>query len=153
MKLKIAVPVSLIAGLTLAAAAGFAAPIANSNKTFESGTSYHSLPAGSGLNAANIDCYNNPSDICISNQSNQTVNFYVAYPYPSQPVSGPLSPPQWVDAFSYYTFNQVFVSVTNAYGQVILSQYMPNHSIINITNGVGSTSGKDNGKLKVTVHS
>lgn len=148
MKRNSTIPAALIAGLILAST-GFAAP----SKTFESGKSYHSLPAGSGLAAAAINCYNNPSDVCISNQSSQGVNFNVAYPSPSQPVAGPLAPPQWVDAYSTYVFNQVYVTVTNAYGQPIFAQMVGNHSVINITNQAGLTSGQNTGKLKVTVTS
>ena len=145
MKLKIA---SMLLVALMASMSSINAMAANT--AIKSGKQYHALAADSGVGGANINCYLNASDVCISNQSSQSVNFDVAYPYPSNSVAGPLNPPAWVDAYSTYVFNSVYVTITNSYGQPIFQQYVSNHSVINIGDNLAATAGKN--PLKITVH-
>ena len=89
-----------------------------------------------------VNCYQHATDVCIINDSSETIFFTVpTFSF----YNIPLNPNNWGDIYSDDYYPNLYVSIDDAYYQNIFSQSVPNHSIIEISDG----NNRD--KLTVTV--
>ena len=93
--------------------------------------------------ANSVNCYNHNTDICVVNNTRQTISFSIpTLNIPRTPIQNaqPGNPPTWVDAWYSTQIPYLTVNVWNQAGVLRFhNDQTPNHSIIEIDPGQNKT--------------